>query len=191
VTLGQDWPTEELRDILNEYGFRILGRERRRSGRAPWRRTSPGQQISFDAQASWTETHYTIRRDKSCEVCGQGFGYSFEVDQVSRVHRNGRSTDGSLRREMGRQSRRRLRCPHCRAVQKEPRRTLLRQGRKQAALGCGVVLGGIVLLTGLGVLGGWLAGTIGVLVGLLVALASLVVLWFVALPYVLSIGPSI
>jgi hypothetical protein len=138
VISDPDWPATELKDVLNEHGFRILGRERRRSGAAPWRReiSADGRSV-YDPDATWTETHYTIRRDVTCEVCGQWFGYSFDVDQISHVHKVGRSTDGALHRELGRQLRRRLRCPHCLAVQKDPRRRLLREDRGRTVLGCG------------------------------------------------------
>jgi hypothetical protein len=192
VSLGEDWPTEELKDILDQYGLRIIQRERRRTGVAQWRTfIGPDGRSDFDPDATWTETHYAIRRNGTCEACGQWFGYSFEVDQISRVHRAGRSTDGTLRREIGRQLRRRLRCPHCRAVQKEPRGTLQRQDRKQSALSCGLVLGGLALVGGLGLLGAYLAGTLGFFLGLIVGLAAALALWFLAFSYLLSVGPSI
>lgn len=192
MTLGQDWPAAELQDVLDEYGFRILGRERRRSGPSPWRRAHPiDRTVVYDPEATWTETHYTIRWDATCVACGRRFGYSFEVDQVSRVHKAGRSTDGSLRRELGRQLRRRKRCPHCRTVQKEPRRSLLREDRRQTALGCGLILGGLVLAVGWGGLGGWVAGIAGFFVGAFLGLGAAFILWFFGFPYLLSIGPSI
>jgi hypothetical protein len=194
VALGQDWPTEELRDVLRTYGVRILGRERRTSGAAPWWMGSArldDRRLVYDAQAKWTETHYLFRREMSCEVCGKGFGYTFEVDQVSRVHRLGRSTDGSLRRELGRQLRRRIRCPHCRAVQKEPRRTLLGVDRRQTGAACALVLLGFVLFIALGAFGGWFGGIVGFFVGLLIALGSTVLLWYFFLPYIVGIGSPI
>lgn len=192
MTLGPDWPTADLRDLLEEYGFRILGRERRRTGPSPWKKTfSSGTSLVYDPDATWTETHYTIRRDTTCEACGQRFGHSFEVDQISRVHKAGRSTDGTLQRELGRQLRRRTRCPHCCTVQKEPRRTLLRKDRKGSALGCALVLGGVSLIAGLGALGGWLAGSLGFFGGLLLGLAAAIAVWLLGFPYIMSIGPSI
>jgi hypothetical protein len=149
----------------------------------PWSRSDP--------RATWTETHYTLRRDLVCEACGHRFGYSFEVDQVSRVHRAWRSTNGRLRRELGRQLRRRIACPQCGARQQEPRRMLLQQGRAQTALSCGLVGIDFLLAAGLALLGGWLAGSAGLIAGLVVALVAVIALWIVALPYLLSIGPSI
>ncbi len=191
MTFGQDWPTEELRDVLQEYGFRILGRERRRSGQAPWRQTPAGGRYSFDGQARWTETHYTLRRDLTCEGCGQPFGYNFEVDQFSQEHRLGRSTDGSLRQELGRQLRRRLRCPHCRTVQREPRRTLRRQGRKQVLMGCGLAAAGLLIIGLLALVGGLLLGIPGYILGLVAGLVLVFFLWFSVFPYVFVLGPSI
>lgn len=191
MSLGQDWPTAELKDILDKYGFRILERERRQSGPSPWRRDTSGGGAVYDPQGTWTETHYTIRRNVFCEACGQDLGSTFEVDQISRVHQLGRSTDGALRRELGRQLRRRLLCPHCRAVQWEPRRTLLRQERAQTFIGCGLVLSGIVLVAGLAALGGWVAGIPGFFVGLLLGLAAEIGIWFLGFPYAVGIGPDI
>jgi hypothetical protein len=192
VSLGQDWPTDEVRDILDQYGLRIVQRERRRSGIAPWRTFLPpdGESV-YDPDATWTETHYTFRRNVVCESCGHSFGYSFEVDQISRVHRAGRSTDGALRRELGRQLRRRLRCTHCRALQKEPRRTLLRQDHSQTILGCSLVVGGLSLIALAGVLGGYLAGIGGLLLGLTLGLGASMAIWYYALPYLLTGRPPI
>jgi hypothetical protein len=194
VALGADWPTEELRGVLQAHGLRILGRERRRTGVAPWwmrsARTAEGHLV-YDSEATWTETHYTFRREIRCEACGEQFGYNFEVDQVSRVHREGRCTDGSLRRELGRQLRRRLRCPHCRTVQREPRRGLSRAEHRQTALACSLIVVGFFLFVSLGLLGGWVGGVLGFFLGLLLALGALLALWFFAFPYILSVGPTI
>ncbi|MFC2036686.1 hypothetical protein ACFLYD_01780 [Chloroflexota bacterium] len=192
MTLGQDWPTEGLRDVFDAYGLRILGRERRRSWFAPWRRSlSLDVKDGYDPQSTWTETHYVLRRDATCESCGQWFGYSFEVDQISWVHKAGRGTDGALRRELARQLRRRMRCPHCHAVQRDPRRELLCRDRKQSALGCGLVLVGLLSIAGLGALGAWLGGMAGFLVGGFLGLAAALGLWVLAFPYVLGAGTSI
>lgn len=194
MTSGQDWPTEGLRSVLQTYSFRILGRERRRTGPVPWWKqsvkTADGKLV-YDPDATWTQTHYLIRRDVVCEACREQFGCNFEVTQISWVHKAGQSTDGSLRREIGRQLRKRTRCPHCRAVQKEPRRTLRHAERKQTGLACGLILLGFVFFGVLGVLGGWLAGMVGFFVGLLIALAGVLVLWFFAFPWVLGTGPEI
>jgi hypothetical protein len=76
-------------------------------------------------------------------------------------------------------------------VQKEPRRTLRRQDRKQSALSCGLTLGGVVLVGGLGLLGAYLAGTAGFFLGLIVGLVAALALWFFAFSYLLSIRPPI
>ena len=192
MTLGEDWPTVELQEVFDEYGLRIIQRDRQRSGAAPWRTFLPPDGGSvYDPDATWTETHYTIRRNVLCEACGQLFGYSFEVDQISRVHTAERSTDGTLRREVARQLRRRLRCSHCRAVQREPRRTLRRQDHLRSGLGCGLILVGLLLVGGLGMLGAYLGGTVGFFLGMLVGLVASLVLWYYAFPYMLSIRPAI
>jgi hypothetical protein len=191
ASLGQDWPTAQLKDLLEAHGFRILERDRRRSGPSPWRREFSTGRSVYDPQGTWTETHYTIRRSVICEACNQAFGYSFHVVQISRVHRVGHSTDGALRRELGRQLRRRLRCTTCRAVQKEPRRTLLREDWAQTGLGCGLALSGVVLVAGLGALGGWVAGIPGFFVGLLLGLAMAVGFWLLGFDHLLGIGPDV
>jgi len=192
MSLGNDWPTAELQDVFDEYGLRIIQRDRRRSGAAPWRTfVSPDGRSVYDPDAAWTETHYTIRRNVQCEACGQFFGYSFQVDQISRVHKVGRSTDGALLREIARQLRRRLRCSHCRAIQREPRRTLRRQDRARSALGCGLVLLGLVFVSGLGIVGAYLGGTLGFFLGMLIGLVVTLVFWYYAFPHMLSIRPSL
>jgi hypothetical protein len=194
VTLGEDWPTEELRDVLHRYHLRIVGRERQEMGRAPWwmrgMRTIEGR-IAYDPDASWTETHYIFRRDITCESCAWQFGYSFEVDQISRVHQAGRATNGALRRELSHQLRRRMRCPHCRALQREPRRTLIRGDRRQTVGACSLILLGFLLFAALGLLGGWLGGILGFFLGLLAALAGVLVLWYWGFPYIMNVGPTI
>jgi hypothetical protein len=192
VTLGQDWPTEEIKEILEAYDLRIIQRERRRSGPAQWRTFVPpdGRSV-YDPNATWTETHYAIRRNGICEACGRQFGYTFEVDQISRVHSAGRSSDGALRREIARQLRRRLRCPYCRAAQKEPRCTLKCQDRRHSALTCGLVLGGLAIVGTLGLSGAFVGGTVGFFVGLLAGLAAALALWFFGFSYALGTRPSI
>jgi hypothetical protein len=190
MTLGQDWPLEEVQDVLETYGFRVLGRERRRVRPDAQQKRGRRHQIP-DETASWTQTHYTIRRDLVCEACNQPFGYLFEVDQLSRVQEAGRGTDGALRRELGHQIRRRIRCPHCRVFQKEPRRTLLRQGRCLALQGCAVAAAGLLVTGGLALFGGWLGHMFGFLAGMTLGLVCVVVLWVAVLPRIFAKAPSI
>lgn len=191
MNLGQDWPTALLKGLLETYGFRILERDRQYSGPAPWRREGMTGKSIYDPQGTWTETHYTIRRSVTCEACQRQFGYSFQVVQISRVHKAGLGTDGALRRELGRQLRRRLRCVHCNAIQKEPRRTLLYRDWTQTGLGCGLALCGLVLVAGLGALGSGIAGIPGFFAGLLLGLGVAVGLWFFGFDYLLGLGPDV
>jgi hypothetical protein len=191
MTLGKDWPLEEVQEALETYGFRVLGRERRKPDAAQKRKKRGRRQQAYAPDDILTETHYTIRRDLVCEACSQPFGYVFEVDQISRLHEAGRSTDGSLRRELGRQARRRQRCPHCRAAQKEPRRTLLRQDRQVVFQGCGVAGGGLLLTGALALIGGWLAGLFGFMAGLVIGLVGVGVLWSTVLPTIFARVPPI
>jgi hypothetical protein len=192
-TWSPDWPTERLRPLIDRWGFRILRRERVRSGKAPWggrsrRRYDPGQ---YDPRGTWTETEYTLRRDLTCERCGQAFGYNFEVSQISRQHAAGRSTDGSLRRELARQLRRRVRCPQCGAVQREPRRTLRRRDRRQAFGLLGLMVGALVALAVLVVLGTWLLGVLGTMLGSVLALALVIVALVWLLPELVCTSDTI
>lgn len=41
MSLGSDWPTSDLQDVFDEYGLRIIQRDRQRSGTAPWRAFLP------------------------------------------------------------------------------------------------------------------------------------------------------
>jgi hypothetical protein len=113
------------------------------------------------------------------------------VDQISQVHRAGRGTDGALRSAIGTQLRRRLRCPSCRAVQREPRLTLLHTERKQSRWACSLILLGMLGFVALGALGGWLGGIPGFFIGLFLAVVGVLVLWYYAFPFILSIGPTI
>ena len=72
MCLGKDWPTAELQDIFDGFGLRIIQRDRRRAGTAPWRTSLPpdGRSV-YGPLATWTETHYTIQRNVLCEACGQ------------------------------------------------------------------------------------------------------------------------
>jgi hypothetical protein len=191
MTLGQDWPMEEVQDVLQAYGFRILGRERHRSKSTPWQKKPGRKHQTDDAEAAWTQTHYTIRRDLVCESCSQAFGYIFEVDQLSQVYEGRRRTDGTLRQQLSHQVRRRIRCPHCRSLQKEPRRTLLRQSHWITVQGCGVAGAGLLLTSGLALLGGWQAGILGFLVGLAIGLVGVIALWFSVLPRIFAKTPPV
>lgn len=189
-----DWPLDDLREILDTYHLRILRRERVRSGPVSWwsqsMRARDGRLV-YDPDATWTETHYTLRRDLTCDACGHAFGYSFDVVQISRVHKAGRGTDGSLKRELGKQLRRRIRCPRCRHVLIEPRRQLLRADRAQMGLTCGMIAVGLLALAALALIGGWLGGILGFFIGLVLAAVAVLFFWFHAFLYVLGKGPAI
>lgn len=191
MTLGQDWPLEEVQDALETYGLRILGRERHRVQPEAQKKGRGRRHETDDMSGTWTQTHYTIRRDLVCEACQEPFGYLFEVDQVSRVQEAIRGTDGALRRELSQQIRRRIRCPRCRTFQKEPRRTLLRQDRWVVFQGCGIAGGGMLLTGGLALLGGWLAHLLGFVAGAGLGLAFLLVLWVAVLPRIFAKAPPV
>jgi hypothetical protein len=186
-----DRPPEEVQDMLNAYDMRILGQTQRPAQHTPWQKGPAKKRRRHDEEGTWTETHYTIRRNVVCEACGQPFGYVFEVEQLSRMQSFGRITDGNLRHELDRQLRQRLSCSHCHTVQKEPRRTLLRRDRRQLAQGCGLTAVGLLLASGLALLGGWQAGLLGFLAGLAAGLILLLVLWRSFLPRILAGGTRV
>jgi hypothetical protein len=172
---------------MHDHGFRVLGRERRRSGPAPW--AGLAAQLSrapaarglphYDPRAEGSETRYTIRRDVTCEQCGHSFGSIFEVDQTSRTHADGGTSDGALGREVRRQLRRKIQCPACGRVQREPRDTWRRKAVEENVLGCTAVASPVVIATILVVVGGNLFGLAGIVAGLaLAALLAIGVMWF-------------
>ena len=189
-----DWPLDELREVLRAYHLRPIRRERMRSGPVHWwsqsLRARDGRLV-YDPDAVWTETHYTLRRDVTCEACGHEFGYQFDVVQISRVHKAGRGTDGALRRELGKQLRRRIRCPKCRHVQIEPRRQLRIADFSQVGWTCGMIVAGLLAFAVLGLLGGWVGGILGFFVGLALAVVMVLFFWFHAFLYILGRGPVV
>ena len=172
---------KDLPSLMERYGLRIIGRELRASGPAPW----GGRRTDYDAAASWRETRFTVRRNLICERCGHRFGYNFQVDQISRTHRAGNGTDGALAKEIHRQLRRRVRCPKCGHAQKKPRASLVGRERRHTLLACSTVLGSVVLAMVLAVVGGLLLGPAGILVGLIVALALSFGLLLLGMSYIL------
>jgi hypothetical protein len=194
VVDSPDWPLDDLREILQSYHLRAIRRERLRSGPVSWWsrsvRAADGHLV-YDPEATWTETHYSLRRDLTCEVCEHRFGYQFDVTQISRVHKAGWGTDGMLKRELGKQLRRRIRCPNCRHVQTEPRRHLLRADIAQLGLTCGMIAAGLLAFVTVGLLGGWMGGILGFFVGLVLAVVIVLFFWFHMFFYILGKGPSV
>lgn len=122
---------------------------------------------AFDRRANRKEITIALRRDLICEVCGEPFDTTFSVVTHSVAGRGGRTVDSdTVRAELERQLRRRVRCPFCHAVQRGDRRSFLRRERRHSLIGIAAVSGTIVgtsMLSGGGYL---LAGTWGLMLGL-------------------------
>jgi hypothetical protein len=54
-----------------------------------------------------------------------------------------------------------------------------------------LVVAGIILVGGLGLLGAYLAGTVGFALGLLIGLLASLVLWYYAFVYILGARPTV
>ncbi len=168
---------EEVGALMQQYGFRVLGQERRRTGPAPWRavtmpagrRSDRSHLPSYDPSAEWREIHYTIRRNITCERCRQAFGYTFEVNEITRTHTQGGSNDGALGRRIRRELRRKIKCPTCGWVQREPRNAWRRKAWTDAVAGCVIVALPIVAAIILAATGARLFGLAGLLIGLALA----------------------
>jgi hypothetical protein len=112
------------------------------SGPASWGGTRAGPKGTsvYDPAAYWQKIHYTVHRELVCERCAFRWGYAFEVDQISRTHQTGSSSDSALLDAIREQLRRRLKCPRCRHrcrhIQAEPRHSLRRRDLQQNLVGC-------------------------------------------------------
>lgn len=160
---------EDLQALMERYGFRIVDREKVASGPAPWggRRLGPNGLPVYDPAAYWQRTRYTVHRELTCERCGFRFGYAFQVEQRSRTHRMGGSSDNALYRAIRRQLRRKVKCPSCGWIQEEPRRSLIRKDVQETLLGCLTVALPIPLIVGLTMAGYTLLGSAGAMIGII------------------------
>ena len=133
------------------------------SGRSPWKRDVDGS-LTFDTSGRWREVVLQVRREVTCERCGEAFGYTFQVVEEGHVHR-GQHTPvyEELARALEHQLRRPIRCPHCHARQQQGRE------RRHALIG-GAAMGGGILGATVCVFGGCaLAGMWGLALGAVVS----------------------
>jgi hypothetical protein len=166
----------ELADLMDRYRFSIVEMRTLRSASSPWER-SPDGQLSFDSKGRWREVALQVRRDLTCERCGQPFSYTFRVVEEGHVHRGMNSPAlARLPRALEQQLRRRVRCPHCREIQQQARRAFIRREVRHSLIGGAAIGGGLLgslglLLGGYSLAGGWgLALGIALSVGLVLGL---------------------
>jgi hypothetical protein len=157
-----------LSDLMKIYRFSIANMESLGSGSAVW---GGGARIPggprFDAVGRWREVRLEVRRDILCEVCGRDFGYAFRIVAGGTVQRGQKTIDPVMvTPRLERELRRRVRCPHCRAVQRDVRRIFVRREARHTLVGVtalgGTVLGSIALSSG----GYLVAGSAGLVAGL-------------------------
>jgi hypothetical protein len=130
----------------------------------------PSGQPIYDPGAYWQKTHYTVHRELACERCAFRWGYSFEVDQISRTHKAGNSSDNALLSAIKAQLRRRIKCPRCGHVQAEPRHSLRRHDLQQNMVSCLTVVLPLPLVGGLTWAGGQVLGSAGAVAGFFLGL---------------------
>ncbi len=114
-----------------------------------------------------------VRREAVCEVCGATYHvtYTLHGDAHVRYHQ-AHYDDAALEHALRQYLRRRSRCPVCHAWQREPRRSLLREDLRSAAIGLGGLAASVAVTLGLSVLGAWLGQGIGLAVGLVLGLVA-------------------
>ena len=167
-----------LADVMERYRFSIVEMRTLGSGSAPWARGFDGR-MAFDNGGRWRQVALYVRRDLMCEQCGETFGYSFRVVAEGGTHQGRRAQAyEALTRAVQRQLRRRLRCPHCRAVQRERRRHFVRYDRRHSLIGSAAIGGGVLgsigcVMGGYALAGGWgLALGAAAAVGLVIKLTE-------------------
>jgi hypothetical protein len=172
VRLGPEQVGTDLDDLMQRYALRIIGREVVASGPASWggTRAGPSGTSTYDPAAYWQKVRYTVHRELACERCAFRWGYAFEVDQTSRTHQDGSSSDSALLTAIRAQIRRRIKCPRCRHVQAEPRNSLRRRDLQQNLVGCLSIALPLPLVGVLVWLGGQVLGGVGAVLGLILGL---------------------
>lgn len=160
---------DHLTDLMQRYHFSIAGMRTLGGGSAPWHNGADGR-LAFDASRRWREVALQVRREVTCEQCGEVFDYTFRVIEEGHVHRGREApTYDALTRALEHQLRRPIHCPYCRAVQQETRQAFMRRDRQHALVGV-AAMGGGILGTLACIFGGYaLAGTWGLALGALAA----------------------
>ncbi|HOT92572.1 MAG TPA: hypothetical protein PLJ78_11310 [Anaerolineae bacterium] len=173
---------DHLTDLMQRYHFSIAGMRTLGGGSAPWHNSADGS-LAFDPSGRWREVVLQVRRELTCEQCGETFAYTFTVVEEGHVYR-GQYTPGyeELAHALGHELRRRVHCPFCRAVQRETRRAFVRRERQHTLIGS-VAMGGGILGATVCIFGGYaLAGMWGLALGAIVAMGLVISLtqWMLA-----------
>lgn len=177
-------PDPYLSDLMKTHHVSIVKMEPVSSGRASWDGGGPQTgKPAFDSTGRWREVALQMQRDVICEQCGQDFDYTFRVIADGTVNRGQRTLDpAALVASLEHQLRRRVHCPHCHAVQHTVRRAFRRREMIHSLVGLTAVSGTIVGALGLSSGGYALAGEWGLMVGLGLSIALVLVLtrWMLA-----------
>jgi DNA-directed RNA polymerase subunit RPC12/RpoP len=173
---------DHLNDLMQRHRFSIVGMRTLGSGSSPWHNGADGS-IAFDASRRWREVALQVRREVTCEQCGEAFDYTFRVVEEGHVHRGQHAPAyEALTHALEHELRRSIRCPHCRTPQRQTRRAFMRRERRHALIG-GVAMGGGILGTIVCIFGGYaLAGMWGLALGAIAAIGLVVKLtqWMLA-----------
>jgi hypothetical protein len=149
-----------LSDLMREYGFSIVGVQTAGSG-----------------AGRLHDILLRIHRDVVCELCGQPFGYGFQVVVDGTVRRGRRTLDVAMvTPKVEHELRRRIRCPHCRAVQHRVRRVFVHREIHHGIVGLSALGGTLVGAATLSIGGYMLAGFMGLLIGLGLSIALVLTL---------------
>jgi hypothetical protein len=92
------------------------------------------------------------------------------VDQISRTHKAGNSSDNALLSAIRAQLRRRIKCPRCGHTQAEPRHSLRRRDLQQNMMSCLTIVLPLPLVGGLVWVGGQVLSSAGAVVGFVLGL---------------------
>jgi ribosomal protein L37AE/L43A len=178
-------PDPYLSDLMKTHRFSIVNMESLGGGRASWESggTVRAGGLTFDSAGRWREVALKMRRELICEACGREFAYTFRVIAGGTVSRGQRTLDPTaLVATLEQQLRRRIHCPHCHALQRDVRRAFRRREVHHSLVGITAVGGTIVGAMGLSSGGYILAGELGLMAGLGLSVALVLVLtrWMLA-----------
>ncbi len=173
---------DHLTALMQCYHFSVVGMRTLGGGSSPWHSSADGG-MAFDASRRWREVALQVRREVTCEQCGAAFEYTFRVVEEGHVHRGHHlPAHDELTRALEHELRRSIRCPHCRALQRQTRQMFVRRERQHALIG-GAAMGGGILGATACIFGGYaLAGPWGLALGALAATGLVVKLtqWMLA-----------
>ena len=155
-----------LSDLMRLHGFSIQSMEIVTDAASTWGDAGHST-IGFDVSGRRREAALVMRRDLVCEVCAEPSAYTFRVAAECVVSRGQRVWDGAaVTPALERELRRRIRCPHCQAIQHRDRRAFCRRERRHSLVGL-AALGGTIIGSGVLSSGGYvLAGSWGLAAGL-------------------------